>query len=57
MVKGLSGGFWDRSISLIFINDLLENLESKAKVFAGDTSLFSTVIYCNRSQRKFRGIE
>ena len=29
---------------LIFINDLPENLESKVRIFADDTSLFSTII-------------
>ena len=34
---------------LIYINDLPENLESSAKLFADDTSLFSTVYNLSNS--------
>ena len=34
---------------LIYINDISENLESKVKLFADDTSIFSVVFYPNLS--------
>ena len=35
--------FWNLSYFLIYINDLSNDIKSKWKLFAGDTSLFSVV--------------
>ena len=43
------GSILGHLLSLIYINDLPENLESSAKLFANDTSLFSTVYNLSES--------
>ena len=49
---------WDLSFFLVYINDLVDNLTSKAKLFADDTFLHS-VVYDERvtAERLDKGFE
>ena len=49
LVGFLQGSILGPLLFLIYINDLPENLESSAKLFADDTSLFSTVYNLSES--------
>ena len=46
------GSFLGPLLFLIYINDLLDNLRSNAKLFVGDTSLFSVVHDVNTSAKE-----